>query len=182
MDIFFSAVGILQGDIEQTQDDKLGIKIGDKSYPLFPTPRYRKRWKALKNEISHVGVVSRKLLVYPQCIHPRDHNKPYAINFAIVRHEEEESGKEIFTKFNPCEFQFFGLWKFISPCPLPVISVFKNYDSERYAKFKNLEPESKVKYALRIAPAPTLERCFSSPLPFRSTRQTTEKRDLFCWT
>ena len=128
MDIVFSAVGILQGDIEQIQDDKLGIKIEDKYYPLFPTPRYRKRWDALKDEINHLGVVSRKLLVYPQCIHFSNRNKPYKVSFTVVRHEEKESGKEVFTKFNPCEFQLFGLWQFITPCPTPVISVFKNYD------------------------------------------------------
>ena len=147
MNIVFSAVGILQGDIEQTQDDKLGIKIGDKSYPLFPTPRYRKSWDTLKGEISHLGVVSKKLLVYPKCIYFSDHKKPYRISFNIVSHQTEESGKGIFTSFNPCEFQLFGLWKFISPYPTPVISVFKNYSDERYAKFKDLEPQLKAKYA-----------------------------------
>ncbi len=147
MDILFSAVGILQGDIEQTQDNKLGIKIGDKSYPLFPTPRYRKSWDTLKGEISHLGVVSKKLLVYPKCIYFSDHKKPYRISFNIVCHHTEESGKGIFTSFNPCEFQLFGLWKFISPYPTPVISVFKNYSDERYAKFKDLEPQLKAKYA-----------------------------------
>jgi hypothetical protein len=60
---------------------------------------------------------------------------------------------------------FKGLWRFIPVCPIPCISVFKNFSQERLTYIKLLEADSKVKF-LKASHIPLIWRGDIKPFRF----------------
>lgn len=140
-DVFFQAVGVLQGNVE-FGDDEISSTIGTKTYPLWCAKGYRKAFLALKRHIKKEGNYQR-LIVYPNVLHFPNRDEPYKVSFQVVGFIKPD---KVFADLKDFEFRLAGLWQSIPVCQTPVISVFKNFNEERLSFIREADVMQKVKF------------------------------------
>ncbi len=149
MNMLFSAIGVLAGNITQ-QDDKLFVSVQDKQYPLLYNARRKQQWHLLNQLLKNNSTAtSYTIAVYPKIVHSNDPNKIYNVSFTLVKFKPEEYSSPvsgILQTLQPNEFNLFGLWQFIGQCQTPVISVYRNLNKHYLQKIKQTVPEKKFQY------------------------------------
>lgn len=135
---FFQAVGLIKG-IPQLKDNKLCIQLGDRTYDLTKTSHYwHKDYGRLKQELETNGSSSMLLRVYPNIAHRSDNSEnPYQHSFSLVRVYTKES-KNIDREE---KFVFRGIWQYVPYCSVPVISIYRNFETLKL--YKRLPPVAK---------------------------------------
>jgi len=142
----FQAVGIIVGSIDLSSEDRMGVTIGQSSYPLFYAPSKRRAFEALKKEIEATGNTNQRLVVYPRVMHFPKREQPHSMSFQVVGFDKGREESSVSSELQDMEFKLSGLWQFIPVCPTPCISVFRNFTSSRLETIKQAEPAYKVKY------------------------------------
>lgn len=147
---FFQAIGILLGEVSFESDKLAKVTVKGKQYPLLYKPRLKKAMAALKREIEKSGITTQRLVVYPKVMHFPKPDQPYQIAFQLLGFQKNSAFSSIFMDLKDFEFKLAGLWQFIPVCPVPVISVFRNFDETILENLKKLKPrnaaQKKVKF------------------------------------
>lgn len=142
----FQAIGVIYGEVSLSKDSNNTISIGRYQYPLFYVPRKRRVFDALSKEIEATGNHTQRLLVYPGAIHFPQKEKPHQISFHLVGFDKGQEEDLFSRELKDLEFKLSGLWQFIPVCPVPCISIFRNFNHQRLEYLKQFDPATKVKY------------------------------------
>ena len=143
----FKAIGVIEGEV--SFGEKNFIKVGDKEYQLFYSPKYKKAWRALQIQVKKFGA-HQKLIVHPRPLHLPDRNKQPTMRFQVIGF----GTGELMTELGVNEFKLSGWWQFIPCNKFPILTVARNFDSEQYEFFKSLDSD-----------------CFADALPGLSTEK-----------
>ncbi len=167
--IYFQAVGIIEGDVTFDEEDKASININGKEFRLAYTNSRKRLNEELKKQVEATGC-RQQLIVYPKIIHfPKREQAPLLwFELAKIKKSAEEETTGNLAGFKPGEFILSGLWQFIPVChQAPCISVFKNFSRERIKWIKDEETSANQKVSfMKAAHIPILWR--DAPVsPFR---------------
>ncbi len=135
----FKAIGVIEGEV--SFGEKNFIKVGDKEYQLFYSPKYKKAWRALQIQVKRFGA-HQKLVVHPRPLHLPDRNKQPTMRFQLVGF----GTGELMTELAVNEFKLSGWWQFIPCNKFPILTVARNFDSEQYEFFKSLDSDRQKRY------------------------------------
>ena len=149
--VIFQGVGIIRCT-PYIEDEKLFVTIDKQQYPLEKAVGVRRAEIDLfKSEIEQNGSREMLLRVYPNITHHSDGRPPSHL-FRFVRYYlNEERGVQApdvspgnnpsQCSLDPEEFIFRGIWRVVSHCPSPVITIYRNIN--RYALYKRLSKYAK---------------------------------------
>ncbi|MGK7935456.1 MAG: hypothetical protein AB4206_06580 [Xenococcaceae cyanobacterium] len=134
--VYFSGVGIIKCT-PYLEDEKIFITINEQQCALKQAVgTERTRISLLKEELESNGSREMLLRVYPNITHHSDGSPP-SHSFRLVQfYLDEEQYSEL-----PEEFIFRGVWRVVSHCPSPVITIYRNIN--RYAFYKRLSKYAK---------------------------------------
>ncbi len=114
------------------EDEKLFVTIDGQQYALEKVVGARRtRIDLLKSELEQNGSREMLLRVYPNITHFTDGRPPYHFFRLVQFYAHEEQYPEF-----PFEFIFRGIWRVVSHCPSPVITIYRNIN--RLGVYKNL--------------------------------------------
>ena len=122
------------------------ITVEGKQYPLYYSTEHRGAFQALKMNVKATGPLQR-LIVYPQIRHFPKREDTYQLGFQVVGFvgRKPVSGC-ISEELQDFEFRMAGLWQFIPVCPMPCLTVLKNFSQERLVFIKEADVSAKVKF------------------------------------
>ena len=165
----FQGIGVLRGEVlEEKEEEKekfyISIKTptSTKKYQLFFSPRYRRSWYALKEEIKNNGN-NQRLIVYPRILHLPGRDKPHQVRFQLVGFDS--GSNEGVAELADFEFKLAGKWQFIAVCRTPVVSIYRNFTETDLEYYKSLEQDKRKRFA-SASHVPLLWRDAPVP-PFR---------------
>jgi len=141
------------------------ITIEGKQYPLYYSTEHRGAFQALKMNVKATGS-SQRLIVYPQIRHFPKREDTYQLGFQVVGFVGRKPVVGcISEELQDFEFRMAGLWQFIPVCPMPCLTVLKNFSQERLVFIKEATVEDKVRF-MKASHIPLL---WSNPAvrPFR---------------
>ena len=142
----FQAIGVIEGEVNFTEDGKGSITVDDKQYSLLSVLRKRLIYDELKQEVEDTENHIQRLLVYPRVIHFPDRDRSYEVSFTLVRFDRELQSEDIFGILNNLEFNLLGLWQFIPVCDIPCISVFRNFSKQRLEYIREIDVSRRVSF------------------------------------
>ena len=120
----FQAVGIIKGT-PYLEDEKLFITINGIKYDLKRgAGRLNKPFEELKSELESNGSGEMFLRVYPNITHYRE-GREIGYSFVLVRPYHIQAQYPGY----PEGFIFRGVWRSITYCPTPVISIYRNLET-----------------------------------------------------
>ena len=173
--LIFQAIGVIEGEVNFTENDKGNITVDGKKYSLIAIPRKRLIYEQLRHKVESIGNHTQRLLVYPRVIHFPDRDRPYEVSFTLVRFDEEIQAEDIFGVLNNLEFRLLGLWQFIPFCDVPCVSVFRNFSKQRLEYIKEVDLFRRVSF-LKAGHVPLFwER--PSVEPFQFSPELGEEQD-----
>ena len=136
----FQGVGIIKC-IPYMEDEKLFVKIDEQQYELQKVVGpWRTRIDLLKSELEQNGSREMLLRVYPNITHFTDGRPSYHLFRLVQFYAHEEQYPDV-----PEEFIFRGIWRVVSYCPSPVITIHRNIN--RLGVYKNLSSVAQKYYA-----------------------------------
>lgn len=144
----FQAVGVISAEVKFTEDNKFPVIVTEgKEFSLLYIPNRVTAIKLLKKEIEKTQTSFQKLIVYPQFVHLPG-KAPQQVKFSLLGFvgSNPPSGNLISDVLKDGEFQLSGLWQFIPVCKVPCITVFRNYNPERKAIFKDLDDVTQKRF------------------------------------
>lgn len=142
----FQGIGIIVGTVTLKDNNRCQVIISDKQYPLLYSSNSPEPYKALKEEIEKTGNQQHRLIVYPQAGYFGSQKKPYQLSFTLVNFERPTRTNNIFETLDNFQFKLCGFWQFIPDCPIPCISVYKNFDSGRMSYLKKVTPQRREQF------------------------------------
>ena len=164
---YFSGVGIIKCT-PYLEDEKVFVTIDEQQFSLKQAVGTgRKGIDLLKEELEQNGSREMLLRVYPNIIHHSDGSSPYHLFRLVHFYLNEEQYSEL-----PEEFIFRGLWRFISHCPSPVITINRNISRLRF--YKNLSSVAQ-KYFARSQDFPVVWDAPVAPFKYDSERKKSEQ-------
>ena len=180
---YFSGVGIIRGT-PYLEDEKIFVTIDEQQYELQKVVGgvSRKRIDLLKEEIEQNGSREMILRVYPSIIHHVNGTPPYQSFRLIQFYIDEERGVLALgdtpgdspSQYSelPEEFIFRGIWRFVSYCPNPVITINRNISRLKY--YKSLSSVAQ-KYFARAQDFPVVWDAPVEPFKYDSKRKKSEQ-------
>ena len=164
---YFSGVGIIKCT-PYLEDEKLFVTIDEQQYELQKVVGVRrKQIDLLKSSLEQNGSREMLLRVYPNIIHHSDGSPPYHL-FRLVQFYLNE---EQYSDF-PEEFIFRGIWRVISYCSSPVITINRNIN--RLGVYKNLSSVAQ-KYFAKSQDFPVVWDAPVEPFKYDSQRRKSEQ-------
>ena len=136
----FQGVGIIKCT-PYLEDEKLFVKIDEQQYELQKVVgAWQTRIDLLKSELEQNGSREMLLRVYPNITHFTDGRPSYHLFRLVQFYAHEEQYPDV-----PEEFIFRGIWRVVSYCPSPVITIHRNIN--RLGVYKNLSSVAQKYYA-----------------------------------
>ncbi len=165
---YFSGVGIIRGT-PYLEGEKIFVTIDEQQYELQKVMggASRKRIDLLKSELEKNGSREMLLRVYPNILHFTDGRPPYRLFRLVQFYLDEEQYSEL-----PEEFIFRGIWRVVSYCPSPVITINRNISQLGY--YKNLSSDAQ-KYFARSQDLPVVWDAPVEPFKYDSERKKSEQ-------
>ncbi|HEY9650483.1 MAG TPA: hypothetical protein V6C95_07460 [Coleofasciculaceae cyanobacterium] len=142
----FQAIGIIVATVNFDDNNRGQVILGDKQYSLFSVSNRQQSYQALNKLIQTTGQKQQRLIVYPKVIHFPSNEQPYQLAFQLAGFDKPNGNNSIAKELDDFQFKLCGLWQFIPTCPIPCISVFKNFSPERVAYIKKATPQQRVKF------------------------------------
>ena len=165
---YFSGVGIIRGT-PYLEGEKIFVTIDEQQYELQKVMggASRKRINPLKEELESNGSREMLLRVYPNILHFTDGRPPYQLFRLVQFYLDEEQYSEL-----PEEFIFRGIWRVVSYCPNPVITINRNISQLGY--YKNLSSDAQ-KYFAKSQDFPVVWDAPVEPFKYDSERKKSEQ-------
>ncbi len=160
----FTAVGIILGEVNFTEDNKATVALGSKQYQLFYTKKNYLAYTGLQKEIEATNNNTKRLIVYPRMMHFPSRDEAPRLSFQLVGFDKGNH-PGIAGELKNNEFKLCGLWQFIPVCRTPCVSIFRNFNKERLDYVKQADPTTKTRF-MKASHIPLLWR--DAPVrPFR---------------
>ena len=164
---YFSGVGIIRGT-PYLEGEKIFVTIDEQQFSLKQAiGTGRKGIDLLKEELEENGSREMLLRVYPNIIHNSNGTPPYQFFRLVHFYLNEEQYSEL-----PEEFIFRGIWRVISCCPSPVITINRNIS--RLGFYKNLSSDAQ-KYFAKSQDFPVVWDAPVEPFKYDSERKKSEQ-------
>ena len=161
---YFSGVGIIRG-APYLQGEKVFVTVDEQQYELKKVSQ--ERFDLLKSELEEKGSREMLLKVYPNILHFKDGSPSYQLFRLVQVYLDEEQYLEL-----PEEFIFRGIWRVVSYCPSPVITIYRNIDRLRF--YKTLSSDAQ-KYFAKSQDFPLLWDAPVAPFEYDSQRKRSEQ-------
>ena len=142
----FQAIGVIEGEVNFTENGEGNITVDGKQYSLLPVLRKRSIYDELKQEVEDTGNHIWRLLVYPRVVHFPGKDRFYEVSFTLVRFDKELRAEGTFKVLNNLEFKLLGLWQFIPICDIPCISIFRNFSKQRLEYIGEIDVSRRVSF------------------------------------
>ena len=161
---YFSGVGIIRG-MPYLEGEKVFVTIDEQQYELKKVSQ--ERFDLLKSELKENGSREMLLRVYPNILHFKDGSPSYQLFRLVQLYLDEEQYSEL-----PEEFIFRGVWRVVSYCPSPVITIYRNID--RLGFYKSLSSYAQ-KYFAKSQDFPVVWDAPIAPFKYDTKRQKSEQ-------
>ncbi|HEY9652962.1 MAG TPA: hypothetical protein V6C95_20060 [Coleofasciculaceae cyanobacterium] len=142
----FQGIGVIVGTVTLKGKNQCQVIISDKQYPLVYRSKFLKPYKTLEAEIEKTGNQQHRLIVYPQARYFGSHKQLYQLSFSLVDFDRPRRTNGVVGKLDDFQFKLCGFWQFIPACPIPCISVYKNFDSWRISYIKKATPQHREQF------------------------------------
>ncbi len=165
---YFSAVGVIRCT-PYLEGEKIFVTIDGQQYELQKVVKgaSHKRFRLLKEELEENGSREMMLRVYPNITHFKDGSPPHQLFRLVQFYLDGEQYSEL-----PEEFVFHGIWRVISVCPNPVITINRNI--RQLGDYKSLSEGAK-KYFAKSQDFPVVWDAPVEPFKYDSRRKKSEQ-------
>ena len=147
------------------EGEKVFVTIDEQQYELKKVSQ--ERFDLLKSELKENGSREMLLRVYPNILHFKDGSPSYQLFRLVQLYLDEEQYSEL-----PEEFIFRGVWRVVSYCPSPVITIYRNID--RLGFYKSLSSYAQ-KYFAKSQDFPVVWDAPIAPFKLDPKRQKSEQ-------
>ena len=168
---YFSGVGVIKCT-PYIEDEKIFVEIDEQKYELHRVVGARhKQIELLKSELEQNGSREMLLRVYPNINHHSNGNPPHQI-FRLVQFYLDQEKYPSFQE----GFIFHGIWRVISYCSSPVITINRNIN--RLGVYKNLSSVAQ-KYFAKSQDFPVV---WDAPIePFKYNPELKKSEQMPCY-
>lgn len=146
--LLFQAVGVISGEVDLDEENNYTtITIQKKKYPLrcVSSPKARRAFDALKNQIQNTQNNHQRLKVYPRVSTTTEAPESMRVEFGLVSFDRGNSSG-LLCDLNPLEFKLAGLWESVSFFKLPCVCVLRNFNHGQLQFLNQMKVYQKVKF------------------------------------